>query len=329
MKSRCFPWLLALVAAPAQAHHGVASLGAVGLEGPGAPVETSSSATLLAGAWLGYLKIDHARSRTFDPSRAPGDQENDFNQYWMLGLGHGFTPWLSAYVLQPYNIKRDEYGATGSRGFTDASLLGVLGFKYDRGWRLSPAGESLDDLADWHFTVYAGASLPTGDANHRLADGTIDPGKALGFGKPSFTVGATATKQLGDNATAVFEAGQIRFQKYRYDDGQTMKFGTETRLNAALAYRLLTRPDSRLRLDGNVEANYLHLTRDIGIDGAEPATGGQMLYAVVGTRLYQDKLSLGLALKKPVWTALNEEDQQQGAEGREKYRLIATFSVLF
>jgi len=28
------------------AHHGVASLGAAGLEGPGAPIETSSSSTL-------------------------------------------------------------------------------------------------------------------------------------------------------------------------------------------------------------------------------------------------------------------------------------------
>jgi hypothetical protein len=40
-------------------------------------------------------------------------------------------------------------------------------------------------------------------------------------------------------------------------------------------------------------------------------------------------MSLGLALKKPVWTDLNEESQQQGAEGKEKYRFIATFSALF
>jgi len=30
-----------------------------------------------------------------------------------------------------------------------------------------------------------------------------------------------------------------------------------------------------------------------------------------------------------VWTGLNEEEQQQGAEGKERYRLILTFSALF
>ena len=322
--------ILALVAAQtAQAHHGVASLGAAGLEGPGAPVETSSSATLPQGSWLAYLKLDHVRSKTYNPSTLPGDQEGDYNQYWMAGLGYGFRPWLSAYLFQPYNIKKDEYGDTDSRGFTDVSVIGVLGFKYDEGFLLVPAEESLDDLMDWHFTAYGGLTLPTGNANHRLDDGGIDPGKALGFGKPSFTYGLTATRQFSDDATAVFEAGQIRFQKYRYDDGQTMKFGTETRINAALAYRLMTRPDSRFRLDGNLEANYLGLGRDISGAGPEPATGGKIVYAAAGLRLYKDKMSLGLAVKKPVWTRLNESAAQQGAEGKEKYRLIATFSALF
>ncbi|MBI4719790.1 MAG: transporter, partial [Chitinivibrionia bacterium] len=34
----------------ALAHHGVASLGVAGLEGPGSPIETSSSATLPKGS---------------------------------------------------------------------------------------------------------------------------------------------------------------------------------------------------------------------------------------------------------------------------------------
>jgi hypothetical protein len=42
----------------------------------------------------------------------------------------------------------------------------------------------------------------------------IDPGKSLGFGKSSLSYGLTATKQLSDNDTTVFEAGQIRFQTY-------------------------------------------------------------------------------------------------------------------
>jgi len=322
-----------LATAPAHAHHGVASLGAAGLEGPGAPVETSSSSTLPEGRWLAYLKVDHAKSQT----SIVAPPENDYNQYWMLGLGYGFKPWLSAYLFQPYNIKVDEGpGATSSRGFSDVSLTGVVGFKYDDGFRLVPANESLDDLMDWHFTVYGGLSLPTGDANHVLSDGSIDPGKSLGFGEPSFNYGLTATRQFSDDATAVFEFSQVFFQEYQYDAApaspvQTMKFGTETRLNAALSYRLMTRPESRFRLDGNLEANFLRLGKDVADGVPDDASGGDILYAVVGVRLYQDNMSLGLALKKPVWTDLNEPagNPQQGAEGTEKYRFIATFSALF
>jgi hypothetical protein len=317
---------LALIASPAFAHHGVASLGAPGLEGPGAPVETSTSATLPKGKWLGYLKLDHAKYRTYDPVDR---SEADHAQYWMLGLGYGFTPWFSGYVFQPYNIKKDEPDGYTSRGFTDLTLMGVLGFKYDDGLRLTPANESLDDLMDWHFTAYGGLSLPTGDANHRLSDGSIDPGMSLGFGKPSFSYGLTASKQVGSDTTLVFEAGQMRFETYRYDDGTRMRFGTETRLNAALARRLITLPDSRFRLDGNVELNFLRLTRDVENGVKADATGGDMLYGVLGARLYKDSMSLGLAVKRPIWTDLNEEPDQQGAEGKERYRLIATFSILF
>ncbi len=332
MKVTLLPALL-LVYPPAFAHHGVASLGAAGLEGPGAPVETSSSATLPEGKWLGYLKVDHAKSKT----NLVAPPEGDYNQYWMLGLGYGFKPWLSGYVFQPYNIKKDTPGGLDSKGFTDLSLMGVIGFKYDEGFMLVPARESLDDLMDWHFTAYGGLSLPSGNANHRLDDSSIDPGKSLGFGKSGFSWGLTATRQFSENATAVFEAGQIVFQKYRYDPdpvggnpgGLTVKFGTETRLNTALSYRLLARPETRFRLDGNAELNFLKLGRDVEDGIGAIATGGEMVYGVLGVRLYQNNMSLGLALKKPIWTDLNEENLQQGAEGREKYRLIATFSTLF
>ncbi len=318
--------LLVLLPASVLAHHGVASLGAIGLEGPGAPVETSSAATLPEGRGLAYLKVDHAKFRTYDPTDAT---EADYAQYWMLGLGYGFTPWFSAYLFQPYNIKKDERDGFKSRGFTDMSVIGVAGFKYDQGWRLLPASESLDDLMDWHFTAYAGLTLPTGEANHRLRDGSIDPGMSLGFGKPSFSYGLTATKQLSDATTLVFETGQMRFQEYRYADGQTMRFGTETRVNAALAQRLLTLPERGFRLDGNAELNFLRLGRDVENGSKAPATGGDMLYGVLGLRLYKDNLSLGLALKRPIWTDLNEAPEQQGAEGKERLRTIVTLSALF
>lgn len=323
------PLALALAPSPAIAHHGVASLGAAALDGPGAPVETSGSSTLPEGSWLAYVKVDHAKSKTGITPAPDDNAEGDYNQYWMLGLGYGFKPWLSGYIFQPYNIKIDEADGQDSRGFTDVSVMGVIGFKYDEGLLLVPANESLDDLLDWHFTVYGGLSMPTGDANHRLDDGGIDPGKSLGFGKSSLSFGLTATKQLSDNATAVFEAGQIRFQTYEYDNGERVRFGTETRLNAALSYRLMVNPETKFRLDGNMELNFLSLGRDVENEVGALATGGDMLYGVLGVRLYKDNMSLGLALKKPIWADLNEESEQQGAEGKEKYRFIATFSALF
>ena len=68
-----------------------------------------------------------------------------------------------------------------ARGFADLSLTGVVGFKFDRGLRLVPKSESLDDQEDWHFTVYAGLTLPTGDANIRDVAGTgTSPAEQLG-----------------------------------------------------------------------------------------------------------------------------------------------------
>lgn len=327
--------LVLLLASPAvSAHHGVASLGAAGLEGPGAPIETSSSATLPEGKWLGLVKLDYAKFKTYDP--AP-PAKTDYNAYWMAGVGYGFKPWLSGYALQPYNIKVDETGGMNSRGPTDLSLAMVISFKYDEKFMLVPANESLDDLRDWHFTVNLGMSLPTGDANHRLNDTSIDPGKSLGFGKSSFNYGLTATKQFSENDTAVFEVSQIRFQKYHYDadpaggnpTGISVKFGTESRLNAAISHRLMANPETKFRLDGNAELNFLNLGRDVedGVPGA--AGGGNMLYGVLGLRLYKGATSVGVAIKKPIWTRLNEESQQQGSEGKEKYRLVTTFSAMF
>ena len=54
-----------------------------------------------------------------------------------------------------------------------------------------------------------------------------------------------------------------------------------------------------------------------------------MLYGVLGLRFYKGATSFGVAVKKPIWTRLNEEAQQQGSEGKEKYRLVTTFSAMF
>ena len=105
--------------------------------------------------------------------------------------------------------------------------------------------------------------------------------------------------------------------------------GRELRLNGGLAWRIHTNPEQKLRTDLSLELQYLKLGRDV-VDGVgEQATGGRMLYAVPGVRLYWDKFSFAVGVKKALWKNLNEQSQQQGAEGLEKYRLLISASMLF
>lgn len=337
MKQTLLATLALLAAAPVYAHHGVAGIGAAALEGPGAPIESASSATLPEGHTLAYAKLDHARFRSVNP----GDTQQDYSQFWMLGIGHGFTPWLSAYIFAPYQRKVDTAepaGATtpafNTQGWADFSVMGQIGFKYEPGknggFMLVPANESLDDLEDWHFTLFAGNTIPHGNPNLRDRNGNIDPGKSTGFGKPSLSLGMSAAKMLSPDLTLNLEASTLRFRDYLYADGNRMRFGAENRLNAALAYKLLTAPDSKLRLDGVIEAQHLDLGHDRvnGVD--DPNTGGRVLYLMPGFRLYKDSMSAAVGVKVPAWQRLNEATApQQGSEGKEKYRLILSFSYLF
>lgn len=319
--------LLILMQTRAIAHHGVAGLGAVGLEGPGAPIESTTSATLPAGRTLLYMKLDHARYETYDPD--PASPESDYANFWIAGAGYGFTPWFSGYLFLPYHVKVDEPGGFDTRGFADVSVLGQIGFKYDEGWQLNPASESLDDQEDWHFTVFAGLTLPTGEPDLYDSSGAIDPGKSTGFGKPSYTLGMAATKLFAERWTVNLELSHIGFQEYTYDDGSAVRFGNEYRANLAFAYRAHTDIERRLRVDITGEAQYLSLGRDELFGIGEPATGGEIFYLVPGVRVYWDRFSAGLGVKLPVATALNEEAQQQGGEGREDYRILFTLSTTF
>lgn len=313
------------VATPGHAHHGVASLGVAGLEGPGAPVESSSSATLPAGSWLSYAKLDYAR---FETKTAERDGEGDLNVYWMYGLGYGITPSFSLYGFVPFSTKRAEDNSFTTSGFADPAIMGVLGFKWDEGLKWIPRRESLDEMEDWHFTFYGGFTLPLGNENVRDAEGNIDPGMSLGFGQPSYSLGWTATRQWISRLTTTLDASLIGFREHEYADGAKVRFGDELRLNAAGSLRLFTRASRDFRLDLNFELNYLDLGRD-ELDGAgEDATGGSMLYVVPGLRAFFRNTSLGVGLKVPTWTDLNEEEDQQGAEGGEDYRLVVSFSAL-
>lgn len=321
-----------LVSAPALGHHGVAGVGAAALEGPGAPVESASSAVLPEGGTLLALKIDHARYRTFDPQTP----EADHARYGLLGMGHGFTPWFSGYLFLPHHLKVDEAGGFTTQGWTDLVVLAQLGFRHDgQALTLMPKNESLDEQEDWHFTVFGGLTLPTGRPNLRLPDGSIDPGKSTGLGKSSYTVGATATKMISPKTTFNAELSTLWFRSYRYAADEATgrsfdtRFGRELRVNGGLAYRLHTDSEAKLRSDFSFELQYLRLGRDVVDARPEPATGGRVLYALPGLRLYWQRLSLAMGIKKALWKKLNEQAQQQGAEGQENYRLVLNASLLF
>lgn len=345
MNKKVLVGIISLIPISVFAHHGVASLGAAGLEGPGAPLETSSSATLPEGSWLFYGKLDYVKWKKYSWSEFP-DQKDEY-YFWTYGIGYGVKPYLSAYIFIPYYTKKEikenpsggQYNFTSS-GFADISFMAVLGYKYDKGFKLVPKKESLDDMMDWHFTTYFGFSIPTGDYNGSAVDkvrNDFEADMATGFGKPYIRIGQTATKQFVSNPrfTILFDTNYIKFfektYSYKNPDGSNKKYkyGDEFRFNTALTYRVLTIPERKLRLDTSIEATYQYNQRDKEDGIKAEGSGGKILYGVLGGRLYYKNTSLGIGVKLPVWKRLNEESTQQGGEGKEKYRLIITFSALF
>jgi hypothetical protein len=142
-------------------------------------------------------------------------------------------------------------------------------------------------------------------------------------------VGLTATKPLTDKLTVSFEASMLRFQEYTYEDGNRVRFGDEDRFNTAFSYRAYTNDEAMFRLDPVLELQYLSLGRDVENGVGATAAGGKIIYTLLGARAYWGSTSFALGYKVPVSTQLNEGDQQQGAEGKEKYRLIFSASKMF
>lgn len=250
---------LTFSATPVQPHHGIASLGTAGLQGPGAPVDSSTSATLPEGRSLISFKLDRAKYLTYSPAR---DDESYTADFFMGGYGYGWTSYLSTYAFLPYNVKRSEDNGFNTAGFADLSLLAVLGFRYsDGGFHLVPSSESLDEMEEWHFTCYGGMTLPTGKADTSDADGNIDPGMATGFGSPSYTVGFTATKMSG-RFTFVQDISYISFDPHTYGDGVRVRFGSESRYNIALVWQALKNEEKKMRLDAVFELSATRIAPD-------------------------------------------------------------------
>jgi hypothetical protein len=202
-------------------------------------------------------------------------------------------------------------------------------FKWDEGLKLVPEKESLDELADWHFSVWAAASLPIGPTTHRDDTGDLyDPDMQTGFNGVSPALGVAAMKQLGPDFTALVDASYQHFFEQSYPEaGLSYRFGGETRLNGALVWRAWA--SGSRRIDLVPELSFLNIQRDrsdeeTGTLEALEASGGTILYGQLGARATVGSLSLALGVKRAVAKSLNEEADQQGSEGLEEYRASLT-----
>ena len=118
-----------------------------------------------------------------------------------------------------------------------------------------------------------------------------------------------------------------------FTEKDNFKFGNEWRLNLAGVYELYGKAGNFLQtIDWILELNLLHIARDTENGEKVRATGGTILYVSPGMRFSFPSLknaNLGILFKLPVLKSLNEQSEQQGAEGLEKYRAIVTLSFFF
>jgi hypothetical protein len=317
-----------LLASPARAHHGVAAVGIAGPEGPGAAMETTSPLPLPQGALFTMAKTEYVPYRQF----ASAEPENkSYSSFSTIALGYGLRPWMSVYVFQPYSVKAQD-GIGRNAGAGDTNLMLSFAFKWDEGLRLVPEKESLDDLMDWHFGAWASCTLPVGPTTARDDAGDyFDPDMQTGFGAPSPAIGATVMKQLGDDVTWLAEASYQHFFQHTYPFTR-YQFGGEVRVNTAAVYRVYGAGPFRLDVSG--ELNGLHLQRDqerseTGTMERLEASGGAILYAGAGVRASHGRLSVALGARRAALKDLNEQADQQGSEGLEKFRAALTLGYSF
>lgn len=319
--------IAACLALPARAHHGGAGVGMAGPEGPGAAIETTSPIPIPQGALFLMVKSEYVPFRRFDWAEP---ENKTYSLFDTLVAGYGVTPWLTGYLFLPYNVKSQESVGTNV-GFADPGIYVNLAFKYDEGFQLVPAKESLDELADWHFSAFGFVTVPMGptvSATHSLE--WYEPEMQTGFGSPSFQIGLAAAKQLSADFTWLADASYQWFFPHTYPFTR-YQFGAESRVNTAVAWRAVASSGFRLDLAG--EVNFLHIQRDKeSVDGGplEPlqASGGSIFYAGAGVRAYFGRFSAALAARTSFARWLNEGAEQQGSEGLEWVRVALTLSCV-
>jgi hypothetical protein len=314
-------------ALPARAHHGGAAVGMAGPEGPGAAIETTSPIPLPQNALFLMVKSEYVPFQRFDFAQP---ENKTYSLFDTLVAGYGITPWLSGYLFLPYNAKSQD-GVGTNVGFGDPGLLVSFSFKYDEGFRLVPAKESLDEMMDWHFSVFGYVTVPMGptvSATHELE--WFAPEMQTGFGSPSFQVGIAAAKQLSADFTWLADASYQYFLPHTYPFTR-YQFGAESRLNTALAWRAAVSPGFRFDVAGEINLLSIQRDRESNAQGVmEPlqASGGTILYAGLGVRAYVGRFSAALAARTSFARWLNEGADQQGSEGLEWVRVALTLSYV-
>ncbi len=318
---------VAAIASPARAHHGGAAVGMAGPEGPGAAIETTSPIPIPQGALFLMVKSEYVPFRQYEFASPENKVYSLFNT---LVAGYGVAPWLTGYLFLPYNAKSQD-GVGTNVGFGDPGLYVNLAFKYDEGFRLVPARESLDELMDWHFSVFGYATVPMGStvsATHDLQ--WFAPDMQTGFGSPSFQLGIAAEKQLSADFTWLADASIQYFLVHTYP-WTRYQFGAESRVNTAVAWRALASPGFRLDLAGEVNLLVLQRDREANASGEMvplQASGGTVLYAGFGVRAYVGRFSAALAARTSFARWLNEAPEQQGTEGLEWVRVTLSVSCV-
>ena len=308
----------------ALAHHGGVSLAL----GPGSPIETNSPLTLPQGGVILSSRVEHVEFRKF--SFAEPENKDSFT-FLNLGLSFGLTPFLTGSIFFPNNIKKqDSLGS--NKGFGDLKFSFNLGLNYspEKGFDLNRTQDTavtLEGAKKIYFSFFGGFTLPTGKSHEKLG-GEIDRGMQPGFRSPSVSLGMAATRQIAGPFTLTMDTSYEIFTKKDH-----FKFGNEWRVDLAGNYELYGKPEKFIsKIDGILELNLLNIARDE--EGGEKlrASGGTILYLSPGVRFAFPSLwnaNLGLMVKFPVAKDLNEKSEQQGSEGKEKYRAIATLSFFF
>ena len=307
----------------AWAHHGGVSLPF----GPGSPIETSTPLTLPEGGFVLSTRIEQVEWRQFQFAEPTNRTSFTFSN---VAFSYGIKPYLTGSIILPYNIKREETFGSNS-GIGDIRFSGILGFNYDsQGIKLNSQKEtaiSLEGKKKIFFSLYGGFTVPTGKIHEGLG-GEVDPTMQPGFGSPSFTMGFNASRGIFRSLSLIFDTSYDIFTQR-----ENFKFGNEWRVNLAGVYELYGKPEKFIsKIDGVLELNFLNLARDWQGGEGQRTTGGNVLYLSPGFRFAFPKLqnaNLGLLIKIPVFKSLNEQDQQQGSEGLEKYRIIGTLSFYF